>query len=179
MRKKIIMAVLSILLIALIIYNQGFAFNPLTAAERNQYVSADAKVISQAVIGNQYLFVFEKDEEYQAIIVQKHLVLWKSNNWSFHSKKSSDLIRLISYCGVSLDDHTGITAVFIQNFDDNVSFVKIGTGSDEQEKNVVPGEIIVFTLSKLIDFKDLNAIAYSNELSPLYKLDNKIKDGAI
>lgn len=173
------MAVILILIIALIIYIQGFAYDPLTAAERNQWISADAKVIGQTTVGNQYIFVFEINEEYRTIIVQKHLFLWKSVNCSFRSEKSSDLMRLITYCGVSLDDHTEITAVFIQNFDNNVSFVKIGEGSDELEKTIIPGEVVAFTWQKIICFNDLNAVAYSNKSLPLYVLGYEIKGGVL
>jgi len=150
-------------------YATGIRFTSLQAANADQFVSKESTLLDDVEIGSFKIFLYENDDRYRTVIVEQLYRFWKLNGNSFYTNKTNDSLKLVGLCRLQTKDK-GVTVVPVQSFDTKVAYIKMGTVNDEIMKNISYGQVTFFVWDKYLPWNDFNAVAYSNEDTPLYIL---------
>ncbi|MBL4937753.1 hypothetical protein JK636_18775 [Clostridium sp. YIM B02515] len=159
-------------------YFSGIRFNAIQAAKYNSYVNEKSILLGDVKIGSYRVFFYENDDKYRTVLTERVFPFWRLNGNSYWANKTDDNIKLVGWCSLN-NGEKGVTTVPVQSFDKKVSYIKMGSNSDLLVKNIPYGEVVIFTWNKGIPWNVLNAIAYSSDNKPLYKLGYEIVNSAI
>lgn len=170
------------LLIIVIIYMiilllSGARFTPIQVVKTSPGIDKSSVLLGTVSSSPYKVFVYENTDKYRTILVKYKFPFWRSDSSSW-ANKTDDKVKLVGWCSYS-DGRNGITVVPVQSFDDNVAYIKMGSGADLQQKMIKAGEVLLFSWTKSIRWNDLNAIAYSSDNKELYKLEYEIVNSTI
>jgi len=157
------------------VYVEGVRFDAQQAANSSRYIDEESVLLGKVEISPYKVFFYENDDKYRTIITEKAYSVWKLNGNSFWANKTDDKVKLVGWCSMTdTEKGKGLTAIPVQNFDKQVAYIEMGPEDLRIEKDIVYGETAIFAWDKSILWNDLNAVAYSSDDKPLYKLGYEI-----
>lgn len=176
--KNLILGPLIIVIIYMIILLlSGARFTPNQVIKTSPWIDKSSVLLATVNSSPYKVYVYENTDKYHTILVKYKFPFWRSDISSW-ANKTNDKVKLVGWCSYS-DGKIGITVVPVQSFDDNVAYIKMGFGTDLQQKMVKTGEVLLFSWTKSIRWNDLDAIAYSSDNKELYKLGYEIINSTI
>lgn len=156
------------------VYAQGIRFDAQRAANSNRYVDEESVLLGKAEINPYKVFFYENEDKYRTIITEKACFVWK-NSSSFWAKKTDDKVKMVGWCNIADSENgKGITAIPVQSYDKQVTYIEMGPKEARIRKDIPYGITVIFAWDKSIRWNDLNAVAYSSDSKPLYKLGYEI-----
>ncbi|WP_312106522.1 hypothetical protein [Lachnoclostridium sp.] len=161
----------------IILLLSGARFTPTQVVKSSSWIDKSSVLLGTVNSSPYKVFVYENTDKYHNILVKYKFPFWRSDSSSW-ANKTNDKVKLVGWCSYS-EGSNGITVVPVQSFDDNVAYIKMGSGADLQQKMVKTGEVLLFYWTKSIRWNDLNAIAYSSDNKELYKLGYEIVNSTI
>ena len=163
----------------IILFISGARFSPNQVAKASQGIDKTSILLGTVESPPYMVYVYENADEYRTVLVTYKFPLWRSYT-SSRANKTKDKVKRVGWCSYTDDENgKGITVVPVQSFDDNVAFIEMCSGSDLQRKEVISGEVLLFSWEKSIIWNDLNAVAYSSDNKELYKLGYEIINSTI
>lgn len=161
------------------VYSQGMRFDAQQAANSNRYVDEESVLLGEVEINSHRVFFYENDDKYRTIITEKAYFLWK-NSSSFWANKADDKVKMVGWCSMTdTENGKGLTAIPVQSYDKQAAYIEMGPKEDRLIKDVPYGKTVIFAWDKSIRWNDLNAVAYSSDGKPLYKLGYEIVNNHI
>lgn len=161
-------------------YVDGVRFSAQQAAVSSHYIDENSILLGEAEIGSYKVFFYENDDKYRTIITENFYSIWRLNRNSSWANKSEDALKMVGWCSMTDNENgKGLTAIPVQSYDENVAYIEMGPEGNRIIKDAVYGELIVFAWEYSVKWNDLNAIAYSADNEPLYKLGYEKVGGMI
>lgn len=155
-------------------YVEGVRFDAQQAVKSSRYVDKKSVLIGEVEINSYKVFFYENDDKYRTIITEKSYSVWKLNGNSFWANKTDDKVKLVGWCSMTETDGRGLTAIPVQSYDKQVAYIEMGPEDVRIKKDIAYGKTAIFAWDKSILGNDLNAVAYSSDDKPLYKLGYEI-----
>ena len=165
---------------AVTFYLTGVRFHAQQAARASSYVDEGTILLADADIDSHRIFFYENADQYNTVLTKKYLIMWGNSSGSFRVPKTDDAVKLVGWCSFGDgQNHEGFTAIAVQNYDEDVMYIKMGPDNDRVVQNTPCGETTVFLWNKCIRWNDLNAVAYSVDEKPLYQLGYETENNQI
>ena len=175
-KKRVSFLISVLVLITCFLLISGYRFTSWQAANSYFMLDKSSEYLAETDYAGGKIYFFENEDKYYTVIAEKKLFLWKSN-CGFWANKNKDSIRLIGLCSIN-NDKKPVTAVSIESFDKKVKYIEMGDDGCRVKKYVKSEAPIIFLWDDVnfSSLKNLNAIAYSAEGKPLYKLSSRVEN---
>lgn len=176
-RKVMTMLLFFIGIYVAISFAAGSRFTPDQALKVSEWIDHTSVLLGKVDSDKYQVYVYENSDVYRTIVVEYKFPFWRQNVSSW-ANKTQDKVKLVGWCSYN-DYKNGITVIPVQNFDEQVTYIEMGSDSDLQRKEIKVNEVLLFTWKKSLRWNDLNAVAYSSDNKALYKLGYEINNSTI
>jgi hypothetical protein len=146
----------------------GF-FTSASAVESISWVEDSSNYITKESVGPFEVYVYENEESYQTVVTRYQFPYWNVGYRNTCKKFPDDSVLLLGRVSMSHNDDA-ITFLSVQNNDPKVSYIEIGPEGDRIRKQAPVGEVLTFSWERSYRWNDENAIAYSEDGTPIYEL---------
>lgn len=166
--KRIIVAVLILLLLISAYLVCGYRFTPLQAVRASSFIKGNINVFGEVDRDWISVFLLETQDGIKTAAAEKSGILWRcpAVTYFYDDIIAGDKVRTVGW--ESLTGRKGqITVIAVQTTDPDVKFIEAGPDPERQRKAIGLNETVIFVWDKAVS--DLNAIAFDQDNIQLYK----------
>lgn len=179
-RKALLTACLVLFLVSATYFSHAYAtgksFRSYDAAQNSRWIDEASILLKQVDVSPFHVYLYENEDKYRTIVTTYSFPFWSiaSSSWA---NKTEDQIKLVGWYSESRNGK-GITVVPVQSFDEEITYIEMGS-SERLRKEIITGEVTVFSWNRALKWNELNGVAYSADGTPLYKLGYDTQTGMI
>lgn len=144
-------------------------FTAAGAVESISWVENSSDYIVKESVDPFEVSIYEKEDSYQVIVTRYQFPYWEVDYRTTLKKFPEDSVILLGMVSMVHNDDA-LSFLAVQNNDPKVSYIEIGPEGDRIRKNAPVGEILTFSWDRPYRWNDQNAVAYSEDGTPLYEL---------
>ena len=147
-------------------------FTSAGAVESIQLVEDSSDYLIKETVGPYpyEVYVYEYEDSYQTVVTRYQFPLWKVVSRSLANRYPDDPVELLGRVSMTMDDDDGFTFIAVRNNDPAVSYIEIGSGDNRIRKEAPVGEVLAFVWEPRYPWNNDNAVAYTEDGTPLYQL---------
>lgn len=154
-------------LIFLFLVLGGYSIDGERAARKAGPIGEEAVLFEEIEFSGGKIYCYNTDEGPRTALVLGKLFLWRCPYVTKFRNNNQDDIKTVAW--ISYDDEIAITVIGIETNLKNVKYIEAGKGIERIKKEIDLNEPIFFYWDEAVRFKDINAIALSENGELLFR----------